>query len=61
MLVLGMTACSKPYTWDGSLEALLESQPEHFRVVLEDCPSDHLPVRAVVEMARDAAPALVPG
>ncbi|MEJ2273961.1 MAG: hypothetical protein P8Y01_05230, partial [Woeseiaceae bacterium] len=36
MLVLGMTACSKPYTWDGSLEALLESQPEHFRVVLED-------------------------
>ena len=35
-LVASLSACSQPYTWDGSLEALLASQPEHFATVLED-------------------------
>ena len=35
-MALGLTACDKPYTWDGSLEALMASQPEHFAAVLED-------------------------
>ena len=32
----GLAACDDPYTWDGSLEALMASQPEHFGAVLED-------------------------
>ena len=36
VLALGMAACSKPYAWDGSVEALLASQPENFATVLED-------------------------
>ena len=36
LLALGMAACGKPYTWDGSLEALLQSQPANFAAVLED-------------------------
>ena len=35
-MALGLTACDKPYTWDGSLEALMASQPEHFTAVLDD-------------------------
>ena len=35
LMALGLTAWDKPYTWDGSLEALLASQPEHFATVLE--------------------------
>jgi hypothetical protein len=36
LLALTVTACSKPYAWDGSLEHLLASQPDHFGTVLED-------------------------
>lgn len=36
MLALGMSSCDKPYVWDGSLEALIASKPEHFAAVLED-------------------------
>jgi hypothetical protein len=35
-MALSLTACDKPYTWDGSLEALMATQPEHFAAVLED-------------------------
>jgi hypothetical protein len=33
---LGMTACGNAPAWDGSLQALLESQPARFAEVLED-------------------------
>jgi hypothetical protein len=36
LLALVMAACDKPYTWDGSLEALMASQPGDFAAVLED-------------------------
>ena len=36
LLALSVAACSQPYAWDGSLEHLLESQPERFGAVLED-------------------------
>ena len=36
LLALGMTACDTPYTWDGSLEALMASRAEHFATVLQD-------------------------
>jgi hypothetical protein len=36
LMALSLTACDKPYTWDGSLEALMATQPEHFAAVLED-------------------------
>ena len=36
LLVLALSACDKPYAWDGSLEALMVSQPEHFATVLEN-------------------------
>ena len=36
LLVLALSACDKPYAWDGSLEALIASQPEHFATVLEN-------------------------
>ena len=36
LVLLVMAACDKPYTWDGSLEALMASQSEHFTTVLEN-------------------------
>ena len=36
LVLLVMAACDKPYVWDGSLEALMASQPEHFATVLEN-------------------------
>lgn len=32
----GLGACDELYAWDGSLETLMASQPEHFGAVLED-------------------------
>ncbi len=36
LLALMAAGCGKPYTWDGSLQRLLESQPQHFATVLDD-------------------------
>lgn len=36
LVLLVMAACDKPYAWDGSIEALMASQPEHFATVLEN-------------------------
>jgi hypothetical protein len=36
VLMPGVATCDETYAWDGSLEALMASQPEHFGAVLED-------------------------
>jgi hypothetical protein len=36
ILVLAMAGCNETYIWDGSLEGLMASQPEHFAAVLAD-------------------------
>ncbi len=48
-----MTACDKPYAWDGSLEALMASQPEHFATVLEDPPKYRVQI-IYTQIDRDA-------
>lgn len=35
-LLLGTAACERARAWDGSLETLMASQPEHFATVLEN-------------------------
>ena len=53
LLMLGMTACDTPYTWDGSLEALMASHPEHFAAVLEN-PEQHRVQIIYTQIDRDA-------
>jgi len=53
LLVLWMAACDKPRTWDGSLEALMASQPEHFATVLEK-PEDFRVQVIYTQIDRDA-------
>ena len=54
VLALALSACSKPYTWDGSLEALMASQPEHFATVLDD-PAKHRIQIIYTQIDRDEA------
>ena len=54
VLALALSACSKPYTWDGSLEALMASQPEHFAAVLDD-PAIHRVQIIYTQIDRDEA------
>ena len=53
LMALGLTACDKPYTWDGSLEALMASQREHFSAVLDD-PEKHRVQIIYTRIDRDA-------
>ena len=53
LVALGLTACDKPYTWDGSLEALMASQPGHFATVLKD-PEEHRVQIIYTQIDRDA-------
>ena len=48
-----MTGCAKPYTWDGSLESLMASQPKHFGVILEN-PAKHRVQIIYTQIDRDA-------
>lgn len=53
LLALCLSGCEKPYTWDGSLEALLASQPERFATVLDD-PEKHRIQIIYTQIDRDA-------
>ena len=53
LAVLALTGCGNPYTWDGSLESLLASNPEHFGVILED-PAKHRVQIIYTQIDRDA-------
>lgn len=53
LLALCLSGCEKPYTWDGSLKALLASQPERFATVLDD-PEKHRIQIIYTQIDRDA-------
>ena len=36
LAAIAVAACDRPHTWNGSLESLMASQPEHFGAVLTD-------------------------